>query len=115
MPQEPLSIEDLAGPQDGQRILRLTGPLLINNLFDFQAMVRANTSRELILDFTGVQYIDSAGIGSLVGAYVSHQKEGRSLVLVGVTERVLNALKVTRVEQFFRFCKTVDEVSQAVA
>jgi anti-sigma B factor antagonist len=115
MPQEPLSIEDLAGPQDGQRILRLTGPLLINNLFDFQAMVRANTSRELILDFTGVQYIDSAGIGSLVGAYVSHQKEGRSLVLVGVTERVLNALKVTRVEQFFRFCKTVDEVSQAIA
>jgi anti-sigma B factor antagonist len=115
MPQEPLSIEDLAGPQDGQRILRLTGPLLINNLFDFQAMVRANTSRELILDFTGVPYIDSAGIGSLVGAYVSHQKEGRSLVLVGVTERVLNALKVTRVEQFFRFCKTMDEVSQAVA
>ena len=60
-------------------------------------------------------YIDSAGIGSLVGAYVSHQKEGRSLALVGVTERVLNALKVTRVEQFFRFCKTVDEVGQAVA
>ncbi len=115
MPQDPLSLEDLAGPQEGQRILRLTGPLLINNLFDFQAMVRANTSRELILDFTGVPYIDSAGIGSLVGAYVSHQKEGRSLVLVGVTERVLNALKVTRVEQFFRFCKTVDEVGEAVA
>jgi len=115
MPQEPLFIEDLAGPQEGQRILRLTGPLLINNLFDFQSKVRANTSRELILDFTGVPYIDSAGIGSLVGAYVSHQKEGCSLVLVGISERVLNALKVTRVEQFFRFCKTVDEVGQAVA
>ena len=115
MPQEPLSIEDIAGPQDGQRILRLTGPLLINNLFDFQSKVRGDTSAKLILDFTAVPYIDSAGIGSLVGAYVTHQKEGRSLVLVGVTERVLNALKVTRVEQFFRFCNSVAEAGLAAA
>jgi anti-sigma B factor antagonist len=87
----------------------------MNNLFDFQAKVRGDSSRELILDFTGVPYIDSAGIGALVGAYVTHQKEGRSLILVGVHERVLTALKVTRVEQFFRFSKTVDEVGQAVA
>lgn len=115
MPQEPLSIEDIAGPQDEQRILRLTGPLLINNLFDFQSKVRGNTAAKLILDFTGVAYIDSAGIGALVGAYVSHQKEGRSLVLVGVTERVRNALKVTHVEQFFRFCNSVAEAELAVA
>src|SRR5690349_15004325 len=115
MPQDPLSIEDLVGPQEGQRILRLTGPLLINNLFDFQSKVRADQSRELIIDFTGVPYIDSAGIGALVGAYVTHQKEGRCLVLVGVNERVHNTLKVTRVEQFFRFCKSMEEVGQAVA
>jgi len=102
MPQDPLSIEDLARPQDGQRILRLNGPLLMNNLFDFQAKVRADQSRELILDLTRVPYIDSAGIGALVGAYVNHQKEGRNLVLVGVNDRVLTSLKVTRVEQFFR-------------
>jgi anti-sigma B factor antagonist len=115
MPQEPLAIEDVAGSQEGQRILRLTGPLLINNLFDFQAKVRGNTSAKLILNFTGVPYIDSAGIGALVGAYVSHQKENRSLVLVGVTDRVLNALKVTRVEQFFRFCNSMAEAELAVA
>jgi len=115
MPQEPLSIEDIAGSQDGQRILRLTGPLLMNNLFDFQAKVRGNTSPKLILDFAGVPYIDSAGIGALVGAYVSHQKEKRSLVLVGVSERVLTALKVTHVEQFFRFAKSLDEVEREIA
>jgi anti-anti-sigma factor len=115
MPQDPLSIEDLVGPQEGQRILRLTGPLLINNLFDFQAKVRADQSRELVLDFTGVPYIDSAGIGALVGAYVNHSKDKRSLFLVGVTERVLNSLKVTRVDQFFRLFNTLEEVGQAVA
>jgi anti-sigma B factor antagonist len=108
MPQEPLAIEDQAGPKEGQRVLRLNGPLVINNLFDFQAKVRADDSRKLIIDFTNVPYIDSAGIGALVGAYVTHQKGGRSLALVGVSDRVHSALKVTHVEQFFQFYSSLD-------
>ena len=112
MPQEPLVIEDLAGPQEGQRILRLKGPIVINNLFDFQAKVRADSSRSLIIDFTQVPYIDSAGVGALVGAYVTHQKDGRSLSLVGVCDRIRNALQVTRVEPFFRFYNSLAEAEQ---
>ena len=68
MPQEPLNIEDLSGTRSGQRVLRLSGPITLTNFFPFQAMVRADTSRTLILDLTGVPYIDSAGIGAQVGA-----------------------------------------------
>jgi anti-sigma B factor antagonist len=107
----PLEIEDVGGTEN-QRLLRLSGPLLISNLFEFQALVRASTASILILDLGRVPYIDSAGIGALVGAYVNHQKEGRDLALVGVTERVRNAMQVTRVEQFFRFYDT-EEVAQA--
>ena len=115
MPQDPLSIEDSLGPKDGQRILRLTGPLVMTNLFDFQARVRADNSRTLILDFTQVPYVDSAGIGALVGAYVTHQKDGRTLSLVGVSQRVRNALQITQVESFFRFFPTLAEAESAVA
>ena len=97
MPQEPLHIEDVSGPPSGQRMLRLRGPIVLTNFFEFQSMVCGNTSRHLILDLTGVPYIDSAGIGALVGAYVNHQKDGRSLALVGVTKRVRDAMEVTRV------------------
>lgn len=103
MPQEPLQIEDVSGLPDGQRLLRLEGPVTISNFFEFQSLVRGNTSHHLILDLSAVPYVDSAGIGALVGAYVNHQKEGRSLALVGVTDRVRSALQVTRVEQFFKF------------
>ncbi len=106
MPQEPLHIEDAAGSAEGRRVLRLIGPVTISNFFEFQSLVRGNTSRHLILDLTQVPYIDSAGIGALVGAYVNHQKDGRSLALVGVTTRVHDALRVTRVEQFFQFYDT---------
>ena len=103
MPQESLHIEDVSGLPDGQRVLRLQGPVTISNFFQFQSLVRGNKSRHLILDMSDVPYMDSAGIGALVGAYVNHQKEGRSLALVGVTDRVRSALQVTRVEQFFKF------------
>jgi anti-sigma B factor antagonist len=113
MPSEPLVIEDFPGTKDGQRILRLRGPLVVATLFDFQARVRADKSPALIIDFTNVPYVDSAGIGVLVGAYVTHQKEGRSLAIVGVSDRVHSALQVTRVDHFFRFFSTVAEAECA--
>lgn len=107
MPQEPLQIEDVSGTRAGERVLRLSGPILISNLFEFQSLVRGSTHPTLILDLTQVPYIDSAGIGALVGAYVNHQKDGRRLALAGVTKRVRDAMQVTHVEQFFAFYDTV--------
>ena len=115
MPQEALRIEDQPGTQSGQRVLRLDGPLVMTTIFGFQTTVRADASRALIVDLANVPYVDSAGIGALVGAYVTRQNNGRSLALVGVSERIHNSLKVTRVEQFFRFFDTVSAAEDATA
>src|ERR1700677_2831035 len=101
MPSDSLVIEDIPGPKEGQRILLLSGPLVIATLFDFQAKVRADNSRALIIDFTKVPYVDSAGIGALVGAYVSHQKDGRSLALVGGSVSCHMPFEVRRDNIFF--------------
>jgi anti-sigma B factor antagonist len=113
MPDPPLHIEDIPGSREGIRILRLEGPLTLPNLFGFQSKVRADKSPALILDFTNVSLTDSAGIGALVAAYVTRQKDGRSLGLVGVNQRIHQALEVTRVENFFRFYGTVAEAELA--
>lgn len=113
MPQEFLHIDDQTGTRNDQRILRLEGALVLTTMFEFQRMVRADTSRSLIIDFSKVSYADSAGIGALVGAYVTRQHGGRSLALVSVSDRVRNALQVTRVEQFFRFFESVNAAEQA--
>jgi anti-sigma B factor antagonist len=103
MTDEKLTIEDVPSAGNGQRILRLTGPLVLNSFFAFQTLIREDKSAALVLDFTAVPYIDSAGIGALVGAYVNRQKDGRGLMLVGVTPRVRTALQVTKVDHFFHF------------
>jgi anti-sigma B factor antagonist len=113
MQKDSLRIEDRPGTRTGQRVLRLIGPVVMTTVFDFQATVRADQSQSLIIDFTGVPYVDSAGIGALVGAYVTRQNNGRSLALVGVSDRIHNALKITHVEQFFRFFNSVTAAEEA--
>jgi anti-sigma B factor antagonist len=113
MPQDSLMIEDQPGSQSGQRVLKLNGALVLTTVFDFQKTVRADDSRSLIIDFTNVPYVDSAGIGALVGAYVTRQNSKRSLALVGVSDRIHTALKVTHVEQFFRFFDSISDAEDA--
>jgi anti-sigma B factor antagonist len=113
MQKDSLRIEDRPGTRPGQRVLRLIGPVVMTTVFDFQATVRADQSQSLIIDFTGVPYVDSAGIGALVGAYVTRQNNGRSLALVGVSSRIHSALKITHVEQFFRFFNSVAAAEEA--
>ncbi len=93
----------------GASILRLHGPLLLGNFFGFQSTVRSDASPLLILDLSDMPYIDSAGIGCLVGAQVSRDNAGRKLILVGVSDRVRTSLQVTRVDQLFRHAASVEE------
>ncbi len=115
MSPEPLHIEEVSGSREGTWIFRLAGPLVLANLFGFQSKLRADGSRALILDFTAVPHIDSTGIGALVGAYVNRQKDGRSLALVGVNQRIHQALAVTRITSLSRFYDSVEEAEQAAA
>jgi len=108
MQEKPLEIEKV-DDSSGAVVIRLHGPLLLGNFFPLQTMVRSDPSALLIIDLADMPYIDSAGIGCLVGAHVSRENSGRKLVLVGANERLLTSLKVTKVEQLFSFAPTVEE------
>lgn len=109
MQEKPLQIERVEEAGGSSAIFRLHGPLLLGNFFGFQSMVRGDQSNLLIVDVADVPYIDSAGIGCLVGAHVSREHSGRKLVLVGASDRLINMLKATKVDQLFTFAATVDE------
>jgi anti-sigma B factor antagonist len=99
----------------GHCVLRLEGPLVMTTMTTFEDAVRSEKTRSLIVDLTAVPYVDSAGIGALVGAYVSSQNSGRKLALVAANERVHNSLRVAWVEQLFRFFDSVSAAEQSTA
>jgi anti-anti-sigma factor len=109
MQEKPLDIERVDDAGGAGTIFRLHGPLLLGNFFSFQSLVRGDQSNLLIVDVADVPYIDSAGIGCLVGAHVSRENSGRKLVVVGASDRLLNMLKATKVDQLFTFAASVED------
>jgi anti-sigma B factor antagonist len=110
-----LTVERYDGVAEDQRILLLKGPITIDTTAEFERAVRKEQAETMILDLSDVPYIDSVGLGSLVAAYVSHQKTGRCLVLTGVTPRVCKIMEITKVKDFFVTFPTTWEAVETLA
>jgi anti-sigma B factor antagonist len=115
MPTEQLQFDARDGAIRGQRVLTLTGVLTISTLFAFQDFAHADTSETLIVDLSGVPYIDSAGLGSLISAYVTREREARKMALAGVSDRVKMVMTVSGVDQLFQMYANVSEAEKTLA
>ncbi|KAF0113814.1 MAG: anti-anti-sigma regulatory factor [Rhodospirillaceae bacterium] len=65
--------------------------------------------RNLVVDLSGVSYIDSSGVASLVEGYQVARKGGRRFVLAQVGPAVLRVLQLARLDRVFTILSTVDE------
>ena len=101
-------------PELNLSVITLKGPLVISDMFELQRKLQEDTQAATILDMAGVEYIDSAGVGLLVNAYVSRQKTGRKLGLARIPDRPKTVLRVTRVDTLFDFYNSVDEAKAAL-
>jgi anti-sigma B factor antagonist len=110
-----LLVESLAANAGDQRILRCSGPLVISTLFTFRDAIRAESARHIIVDLTEVPYVDSAGLGALIQAYISLKRDARTLALAGLNERANALLEMTNVSQLFRIYRTLAEAKAASA
>jgi anti-sigma B factor antagonist len=115
MPNDQLHLDAKDGAAPGQRVIALTGVLTISTLFAFQDFAHADKSETLIVDMSGVPYIDSAGLGSLISAYVSREREARRLALAGVNDRVKTVMIVSGVDQLFPTYANVSEAQKTLA
>jgi anti-sigma B factor antagonist len=64
---------------------------------------------KILLNLTDVPIIDSMGIGEIVRAFNKVRESGGTLKLVGVTDRVYGALKITQLLELIESYKTEDE------
>jgi anti-sigma B factor antagonist len=57
--------------------------------------------KQILLNLSGLVYLDSSGIGDLVHTYMSVVKSGGEMKVVGLTEKVEEILKITQLYQVF--------------
>ena len=108
-------IEESPGSKDGVRILKVIGPLTLNNFFPFQEMSRRNAPKLLIIDLSETPCLDSAALGSIIGIHVSTEKSGRKYALVNVPERLRTLFTMTGVNDLLVTYPTAAEAEAALA
>jgi anti-sigma B factor antagonist len=97
------------GTRQGVRIIRLQGPLTLSTHHPFQNAVREQSASTLLVDLTSVPFVDSAGLGSLVGALVTSQRASKRLVLVGPNQRVRALIQMSNLLSVFPTFSTIEE------
>jgi anti-sigma B factor antagonist len=91
-------VRRVRGARERTTIVQIHGPLTLKTLSDFQEAVRRPDTTDTIIDLAEVPFIDSAGLGALLGHYVHTQKNGSKFAVAGVGARVNMLLKMTKAD-----------------
>lgn len=73
----------------------------VGALRDSVSRLVKQSRRNIVLNLSGLEYLDSSGIGELAKIYVSVVKGGGELKVVGLSPKVGEILKITQLYQVF--------------
>jgi anti-sigma B factor antagonist len=89
---EHVTVVDVCGHltilQVGELVHSIEGPLKQNR-------------KNIVLNLTGLSYLDSSGIGELARVYSTVLKRGGEMKVIGLASRVQEVLKITGLYQIF--------------
>lgn len=101
----PLKV-DSSSLDSGIEVLTLAGSLTLGREaqhfeWTVEELIK-NQRNRIVIDLTAISFVDSAGIGILVGCHGKVSSSGGQLRLAGIADRVLNVLRVTKVDTILR-------------
>ena len=98
---------------DGQAVVvTAVGDIDLNSSADFQEKLLALLAKgpqHIVLNLRQVPYMDSSGVASLVKLLSRARRQGVSLRLSGLCERVRSIFEITRLDSVFEICSTEEE------
>ena len=110
---EDLDIEIIARPS-GAQLIKLSGPLTLRTLFEFQDAARHHAEHPLVIDTAAIPYMDSAGLGALIGVFASCQRTGQKFGISNVPDRVMVLFEMTGVRGILPCFASIEEAEAAV-
>jgi anti-sigma B factor antagonist len=107
-----MTMEYTARQNDDVTILDLTGRLSLGEAVAFgpgSGLILSDTVKDLakkgkksiLLNLAGVTYVDSSGVGQLVGAMTSARNQGIALKLLRPNTKVLELLRMSKLHTVF--------------
>ncbi len=97
--------------ESGAVIVALEGDVDLQSSPDARKVLLECVGRKkpVLVDLSGVGYIDSSGVASLVESLQIARKSGSNLILVSVSEGALRVLQLARLDKVFTICDSVED------
>ena len=89
-----LDLEKLSSSNGSSLVTRLNGKLSLETVHNFIQTLRPEPAAHLVLDMSGVTFLDSAGVGALVSLFVHRRNVGKSFAIAGLTQQGMAVLQV---------------------
>ena len=106
-----LDIERQPGA-NGTVITRLVGKLSLETVRGFLQTLRAEDAPKVVLDMSGLTFLDSSGVGALVQIFVHRRSKSQEFVLAALTAQGIAVMQVSGLVKLMPICATVEEATK---
>src|SRR5215831_5306271 len=93
-------------------VAKLDGRLVLETVNQFLQTMRPQSSPDLVIDMSGVSFLDSAGVGALVQLFVHRRNQGQKFALAGLTGQATAVMQVSGLVKLLPIYASVAEASQ---
>jgi|SRR5215475_15373756 len=93
-------------------IAKLNGKLVLETVSGFLQTLRPQASPSLVMDMSGVSFLDSAGVGALVQLFVHRRNQGQKFALAGLTQQGIAVMQVSGLLRLMPVFTSVSEAAQ---
>lgn len=93
---------------NGTVVTRLDGKLSLETVNSFLQTMRKEQGKHLVLEMSGLSFLDSAGVGALVSLFVTRKHAGKTMILASLTKQAIAVLQVSGILKLIPTYPTVE-------
>ena len=108
-----LDLEKASASNGSSLVTRLNGKLSLETVHNFIQTLRLEPAAHLVLDMSGVSFLDSAGVGALVSLFVHRRNLGKSFAIAALTQQGTAVLQVAGLTRLLPNFPTVEAALEA--
>ena len=113
-PMQPAKLDIAQIPSTtGTVVAQLTGKLSLETVSGFLQELRPVIADKLVLNMSGISFLDSAGVGALVQLFVHRKSKSQKFALAALTPQGVAVMQVSGLVKLLPTFATVEEASAA--
>jgi anti-sigma B factor antagonist len=96
-------------------IITLQGSLDASSVHQFQSFTEVSSAADpVVIDLSGVDFLDSSGLGAVVGIARKKREQGGEVVLACMNDKVRKVFEITQVYKLFDIYDDIEAAAMNV-